>query len=204
MACFDLGTGVVEYTGSLEVDYEHPGMALDANFDFAVVREHPAYSDERSGSLFDARTGELLRPIEDFSGFLHDGRVLRVIRDGHDAKRIVVENLAGETVVSRNLSDIPRWWIVGEGLPGHLMLEHSCETLDGESASQVDLVNLETGNTKTIGDRLRPVRVGPWAYGSGWYRRNPSGQRLFWKGPRMLVRWDPETGDLGPVIAAQD
>jgi hypothetical protein len=66
--------------------------------------------------------------------------------------------------------------------------------------SQVDLFDLETGAIEMVGNGLKRVSRHNWADGSGWFRPEPAGQRLFWKDDRTLVRWDPDSGKLVPVV----
>jgi hypothetical protein len=127
---------------------------------------------------------------------------LRVIREGREEKSIVVEDPTGEGSVVRDLPGVRDYLIFGEGLPGHLLLAHAVGITGNREIFQVDLFNIETGATESIGEGLIPVRVYDWANGSGWYRREPTGQLLFRKDQHTLVRWDPDTGELVPLIVA--
>ncbi|MEJ2583372.1 MAG: hypothetical protein P8127_17355, partial [Acidobacteriota bacterium] len=66
----------------------------------------------------------------------------------------------------------------------------------------VDLYDLETGATERIGEGLRPAAIFGWMHPERWYRLEPTGQLLFRKDRHTLVRWDPNTGELVPVIVA--
>jgi hypothetical protein len=195
-------SGAIDHTGSFDVDSKHFWSALDAELQYLAATSWRVSGSSRVGNIFDARTGEWIRPVADFAAFLHDGRVLRVIREGRNEKSVVVEHPTGENSVVRDLPDVRDYLIFGEGLPGHLLLAHVAEVTTDREIFQVDLFNLETGATESVGKGLSPVAFFDWAYGSGWYRRKPIGQRLFRKDQHTLVRWHPDSGELVPVIVA--
>jgi hypothetical protein len=202
----DVRAGTVNHTGSFAIGSEYAGSAFDANLRYMVVRTRRDEYDyyPRIGNIIDARTGAFIRPITDFAAFLHDGRVLKIVREGDDPKSVVVEDPTGENRVELDLPDVRDLTIIGEGQAGHLLLAHSSDITSPYRSDQIDLFNLETGTTQNIAKGLRPDSGYRWAYGQGWYRGGPAGQRLFWKGRRILVRWDSNKAELVPVVVGRE
>jgi hypothetical protein len=199
----DTESGNFDHTGSIEVDFDSCWFAWDANLRYMAVTTFPESNIyRRIGNIFDARSGEFVRPIVDFAAFLHGGRVLKIIRERHKEISVVVEDTTGENSVELDLPDVWGLEILGEGLPGKLLLAHSVENTGSHLFynSQVDLFDLETGAIEMVGNGLKRVSRYNWADGSGWFRPEPAGQRLFWKDDRTLVRWDPDSGKLVPVV----
>jgi len=200
IAEIEASTGTVEHTGSFPVGFERFSIAWNADLSYLAVTDYRYGDSSRIGNIFDARTGEFIRPIADFAAFLHDGRVLMIARDGYKAKSIVVEEPTGGNRVEHDLAEVLNLSIIGEGRSGYLLLAYSSNFSTGYISDGVDALNLETGATENIGEGLRPDGGYNWADGRGWYRREPAGHRLFWKDPLTLVRWDPDRGELVPVV----
>jgi hypothetical protein len=198
-------TGTIDRSGSFAVAFEYFWIAWDKDLRYTAVTKYREGSYSRIGNIFDAKTGEFIRPIADFVAFLNDGRVLKIIQDDYGKRSIVVEDPTGENSVEIDLPDARDLSIIGEGVPGNLLLAHSREYSDTPflHTYQVELFNLETGVTERIGGELTPGFGSEWANGSGWFKSEPAGHLLFWKGERTLVRWDPDRGELVPVVVGK-
>jgi hypothetical protein len=181
----DVGTGVIDQTGSAEIRFEYYSATFDTDYRYVLVNDSRYWEPNRIGDLLDARTGEFLRHVEDFWRFLSDGRVLRVIREGDDAKSIVIEEPTSEFPVAElDLQDVRELRMVWGWRPGRLLLGHSpAHDESGYIAYLVESLNLDTGDMRRVGEGLRPV-----------------GDLLFWQGGRTLVRWDPDSGELVSVV----
>jgi hypothetical protein len=181
----DIGTGAIKQTGLLTVELEYFSRSFSQDSKYAFIKSYRYPDSSEIGHIVDVRTGEVIRPIEGFWRFLSDGRVLRVIRDGDDAESIVVEEPTGEgTVVKYDLPNIRDLRGIWEGRSEYLLFEHSPGNDEsGYVSYRVVSLNLESGEMQRVGEGLRP-----------------EGGLLFRKGGHTLVRWDPDSGELVPVV----
>jgi hypothetical protein len=181
----DIGTGAVKQTGFLTIEFEYFSRSFSPDFRYAFIKSHSYPDSSEIGHIVDVRTGEVIRPVELFWRFLRDGRVLRVIRDGDYAKSIVVEEpTTDDPVAEIEIQDVRELRMIWDWRPAFLFLAHSPEHDEtGYVAYRVESLNLDTGKMRRVGEGLRTA-----------------GNLLFWRGGRTLVRWDPNSGELVPVV----
>ncbi len=151
--------------------------------------------------LVDARTGEKLAdlPVRMLSGdgaFLSDGRIAAAaVSRGRVDLHIL--DAAGRPLLSRSFQGL-RLRLGGQPAPGLLVFGIASNRQYADPASWRSLLlNLETGETRPLGEGLMPV---------GWPSSSPgsAGSRLFLRGASEIVRLDPATGRTEVVLRGRE
>jgi hypothetical protein len=178
--------------------------AFDAQLRFMVLTTRPQDFETPTRALHDARSGELLRFLKGFSGFLEDGRILSRQKAGDDLW-LVVDSPIGSDPVTYNLGSATDIWTGGEALPGQLLILRSVEDAELEQGRRVDLLDLEDGSRREVGRGMSRVHAGfQWHWGSdlgaNWYVNRPPANRILTDTSGAVVRWDPETGELVHIV----
>ena len=204
----DAVTGGIERLGGIEGVPKESWTAFDARLRYMALTTRVGDFETPTRLLYDARSGELLRPLEGFSGFLDDGRILSRREAGGDLW-LAVESLDGSERVDHNLGPDTDFWSGVEAMPGHLLILRSAEDAEREQGRRADLLDLEDGSWREVGRGLRRVHAGfQWRWASSrtalWYVNRPPANRLLTDTTGALVRWDPETGELVNIVGGRD
>ncbi len=207
IAEIDAVTGAVERTGEIPAISEKSWISFDAHLRYLVLMTRKDDFETPTRFLYDAESGEFLRTLEGFSGFLGDGRTLSLRKDGGD-HWLAVESPAGGERVDHNLGPASDIWNGGEALPGHVLILRSPEGAEIGNSRRVEILDLEDGRWQEVGRGLRRVHAAfQWRWGSYraafWYVNQPPANRLFTDTTGALVRWDPDTGELIHIVGGE-
>ncbi len=151
-------------------------------------------------TLRDARDGSLIREF-DHNGpprFLDDGRLVFLIDDPVEGTRLLVESADGETRIERALANAAWEDLGGEALAGRVVVGHLDDLDKRTHGRRYDLIAVDGGETRPMGDGLRRAHRGfQWIRGGGglirWNVDSPESNRMFTDRTGAVVRWDPET-----------
>ncbi len=210
IAEIDLATGEVVVMGEIRGVGELQWFAVDGSLEHMIVSTKSADDLASKRSLYDATNGTLLRALETagFPGFLSDGRLVFVSRTD-DPLRLTVETIDGDQHVTHEIGEAAEPTISGEGMAGHVVMSRPEVVGDPTRGLRIALFDLESGERRTIGSRLRPAF--PWLAlqpgqirGFFWYNRQPEASRLFFDRTGAVVRWDPESGELIHVVGGRE
>lgn len=207
IAEIDAVTGALDRVGTIPAVSEKSWMSFDAGLRYMVLMTRKEGFDTPTRVLYDARSGEHLRTLEDFSGFLDDGRIVSLGKDG-GAHWLAVESPDGGERVVHNLGSASDIWNGGEALPGQVLVLRSPEGAAIGNSREVDIIDLEDGGRREVGRDLCRVHAAfQWRWGSYraafWYVNKPPASRLFTDITGALVRWDPATGELIHVVGGK-
>jgi hypothetical protein len=203
----DALTGDVDRTGEIFAVSKRSWAALDSQLRFMVLTTRAEGFETPTRALHDARSGELLRFLKGFSGFLEDGRILSRQTAGDDLW-LVVDSPVGGDPVAHNLGAAADIWTGGEALPGQLLILRSVEDAEREQGRRADLLDLEDGSWREVGQGMRRIHAGfqwHWGadFGANWYVNRPPANRLLTDTSGAVVRWDPETGELVHIVGGR-
>jgi hypothetical protein len=207
IAEIDAVAGVVKRLGKIPARSGKSWLSFDARLQYLVLMNRKDDFGSPTRILYDAKSGELLRPLKGFSGFLDDGRILSRRRAGNDLW-LVVESPDGSEQVAHNLGPAADIWNGGEVLPGRLLILRSIENGDREQGRRADLLDLEDGSWREVGRGMNRIHAGfQWRWGAYraafWYVNRPPANRLITDTTGALVRWDPESGELVHVVGGE-
>jgi hypothetical protein len=204
----DTITGDVDRMGEIVAVSKRIWTSFDARLRYMALTTRVGDFETPTRVLYDARSGEVLRALTGFAGFLEDGRILSRRKIGDDLW-LVVDSPGGDELVTHNLGAGADIWNGGEALPGHLLILRSVENAESEQGRRADLLDLEDGSWREVGQRIRRIHAAfQWRWGSYraafWYVNQPPANRLFTDTTGALVRWDPETGELTHIVGGRD
>jgi len=197
-------TGSVEGIGSVSAVSEKSWAAFDRRLRYMVLTSRKDNFDTPARFLCDAQSGELVRALEGFAGFLDDGRIVSRRTAGEDLQLVVELPDGGERWV-HNLGPATDIWSGGEVMPGRLMILSSVDGAEVGEGRRADILDLSYGSWREVGQGMRGIHAGfQWHWGSHrgafWYVNQPPANRFFTDTTGALVRWDPETGELVHVV----
>jgi hypothetical protein len=206
----NLESGKFFETGRIESGADARWMAIDsgaARMIFCVREDRAPVS---RCALRDARDGSLIREF-DHNGpprFLDDGRLVFLIDDPVEGTRLLVESADGETRIERALANAAWEDLGGEALAGRVVVGHLDDLDKRTHGRRYDLIAVDGGETRPMGDGLRRAHRGfQWIRGGGglirWNVDSPESNRMFTDRTGAVVRWDPETGDLVHIIGGR-
>jgi hypothetical protein len=203
----DLDTGKVAELGRIEGLAGRSWVAVDAEVQHVVVTTANDEDSEKRRQLYDARTGALIREL-DLAGtlrFLADGRIVAVSSTESERNLLVAETVDGSVRVEHDLGVAPDLGIYGEAVTGCLVVGRLEDPKDREMGRTMDLMDVETGQTRHIADSLRRGYFDAQiVWGPGitvfWYQNAPEAGRFFEDRTGAIVRWDPETGALERIV----
>lgn len=198
-------------TGRIESGADARWMAIDsgaARMIFCVREDRAPVS---RCALRDARDGSLIREF-DHNGpprFLDDGRLVFLIDDPVEGTRLLVESADGETRIERALAKADWEDLGGEALAGRVVVGHLDDLDNRTHGRRYDLIAVDGGETRPMGDGLRRAHRGfQWIWGGGglirWNVDSPESNRMFTDRTGAVVRWDPETGELLHVVGGAE
>jgi len=210
MAVADLEIGKVAGLGRIEGIPARSWIAVDADIRHVVVSSTNAEDAATHRRLYDAKTGTLIREL-DISGslrFLADGRIVAISKteDGHEL--LVAESVDGAVRVEHDLGVAPDLEVYCEAVAGGLVVGRLEDPEDRNMGRTMDLMDVETGQTRHIADGLRRGYFGArivWGPGitAFWYQNAPEAGRFFEDRTGAIVRWNPETGALEHVVGGK-
>jgi hypothetical protein len=203
----DLETGKVAGLGGIEGLPERSWIAVDAAVQHVVVTTANDEEGQKRRQLYDARTGASIRDL-DLTGslrFLADGRIVALSKAKDGNEHLVVESVDGSYRVEHDLGVTPDLQMYGEAIAGSLVVGRLADREEREMGRTMDLIDVETGQTRRIADGLRRGYFGAqilWGPGitAFWYQNAPEAGRFFEDRTGAIVRWDPETGELIHVV----
>ncbi len=207
IAEIDLVSGRVAATSSIDGLTGRSWIVVDPGVEHLIVStEFEADSSWRQ-SLHRVSTGALVRRLADprVTRFLSDGRLVALSIDDDRRATLVVEDASGERRIEHPLGDAWDLLIGGEPLPGWVALSRLVDPADRSQGRRFELLQIDSGERRVIGTPVR--RTLPWfpwrAAGAGvdlWYRGGPGSSRLAIDQGGALVRWDPGSDELVPVV----
>jgi hypothetical protein len=203
----DLETGKVAELGRIEGLAARSWVVVDADVQHVVVATANDEDSERRRRLYDARTGTMIREL-DLAGslrFLADGRIVALSKRATGHEVLVAESVDGSVRVEHDLGVAPDLGIYGEAVTGCLVVGRLEDPKDREMGRTMDLMDVETGQTRHIADSLRRGYFDAQiVWGPGitvfWYQNAPEAGRFFEDRTGAIVRWDPETGALERIV----
>lgn len=206
-----VATGKVVQTGTIENVGDRPAVIVDHGVDHLIVRTRSEDGVTVRSRICDAGDGTLIRRISanGLPLFLGDGRLVSLRSGASGAMYLVVESVTGEMRMTYPVDGGSDAILRGEAIPNGVVVSRLEDPADREQGRRFDLVDVDSGEVRTIGQHLRRA-VGslPWQRGTAafviWYRNDPSASRLFIGQTGALLRWDPESGNLVHVIGREE
>ena len=204
----DLGTGGVLETGKIEDILQYTWIAVDSGAERLILNVRADHTAVTRRSLHDASNGSLIRELTRPGSprFLEDGRVVFLTDDPDGRTRLVVESADGLTTTEHFLGTSDWEGLVGEGLPGQVIVGRLEELEERQEGRRYVLVDVDSGEVRTLADeglrRAHPGLQRLWGRGGMvyWHVGAPESNRIFTNRRGAVVRWDPETGDLKHIV----
>jgi len=199
--------GSLERVGEIPAISEKSWASFDARLRYMVLMTRKDDFETPTRVLHDARSGESLRPLEGFSGFLGDGRTVSRHTAGEDLQLVVEWPDGGERLVY-NLGSATDIWNGGEVAPGRLMILRTDDGAEVGDGRRADVLDLGDGSWREVGRGMRRIHAGfQWRWGSYraafWYVNHPRANQLLTDTSGALVRWEPETGELIHIVGGR-
>ena len=120
-----------------------------------------------------------------------------------------MESADGATRIEHPLGKADWEGLGGEALPGQVVVGHVQESDERNQGRRYDLVDVESGEIRSIADGLRRTHTGfQWVWGEGgtifWYVDTPEANRIFTDRTGAVVCWNPETGELVHIVGGSE
>jgi len=201
----DVETGQIERTGLVELEDNCTWYWTLFDADLKQIAFRGRFGEDRKmvGQIHDARTGEFIRTVDNFKGFLADGRVVS-FREEDDTSWLDIDSVE-ETAVTLDLGPWEDVAVCGEPSIGELVVIRRDQwSLTGGPV----VIDTSSGAKRSISeDELICRGAWQWKPGSLTGTRSASGPlsgHLFVRDRTSLVRWDPETGEMVHVVGGGD